>query len=235
MNRLVGLPKNIHCIIIPSVLLFFFLTGCVVSSSKYQSLEVEHQSLKEETVQLEEDNLQLKDELDELQTASSELTSQKEDQEHNMQKMIDGLQDAVEAKSVEIDVLEDTLQVKLVDRLFFAPGSASMTQEGRKILARIAPILKDAKDHEIRVVGHCDRFPPGANLSKTYPSNWELSASRAIAIIQVLQWGYGIDPARMVAEGVAHYRPQKMENPEKDTRATNRVVEILLTASPDSQ
>jgi chemotaxis protein MotB len=235
MNKLMGLPKNIHCIIIPSVLLFFFLTGCVVSSSKYQSLEVEHQSLKEETVQLEEDNLQLKDELDELQTASSELTLQKENQEHNMQKMIDGLQDAVEAKSVEIDVLEDTLQVKLVDQLFFAPGSASMTREGRKILARIAPILKDAKDHEIRVVGHCDRFPPGANLSKTYPSNWELSASRAIAIIQVLQWGHGIDPTRLVAEGVAHYRPLKMEDPEKDTRATNRVVEILLTTSPGSQ
>ncbi len=227
MNKLMGLPKNIHCIIIPSVLLFFFLTGCV-SSSKYQSLEVEHQTLKEETDQLE-------DELDELQTASNELTQQKEDQEHNMQKMIDGLQDAVEVKSVEIDVLENTLQVKLVDQLFFAPGSASMTREGRKILARIAPILKDAKDQEIRVVGHCDRFPPGANLSKTYPSNWELSASRAIAIIQVLQWGHGIDPIRLVAEGVAHYRPLKMEDPEKDTRATNRVVEILLTTSPGSQ
>ncbi len=228
MNRLLGLAKNFHCIVIPSVLLFFFLTGCV-SSSKYQSLEVEHQSLKEETVQLEDDNLQLKDELDELQTASSELTSQKEDQEHNMQKIIDGLQDAVEAKSVEIDVLEDTLQVKLVDRLFFAPGSASMTREGRKILARIAPILKDAKDHEIRVVGHCDRFPPGASLSKTYPSNWELSASRAIAIIQVLQWGHGIDPTRLVAEGVAHYRPLKMENPEKANLSIDNTKSLHLS------
>jgi len=234
MNKLMGLSKNIHYIIIPFVLLFFFLTGCV-SSSKYKSLEVENQSLKEDTVQLEDDNQQLKDELDELQTASSELTLQKENQEQDMQKMIDGLQDAVEAKSVEIDVLEDTLKVKLVDRLFFAPGSASITQEGRKILASIAPILKDAGDREIRVIGHCDKFPPGAKLSKTYPSNWELSASRAIAIIQILQWGHGIDPARLVAEGVAHYRPLKMEDPEKDTRATNRVVEILLTTSQDSQ
>jgi chemotaxis protein MotB len=230
MGRLTGLAKNIHCIIIPSVFLFFFLTGCV-SSSKYQALEVEHQTLKEDTDLLEEDNQALRNELDELKTASSEL----KDQEHNMRKMIDGLQDAVEAKSGEIELLEDTLKLKLVDRLFFAPGSASITPQGRKILARIAPILKDAQDHEIRVVGRCDKLPPGSKLSKTYPSNWELSASRAIAIIQVLQWGYGIDPTRMVAEGVAHYRPVKMENPKKDVRATNRVVEILLTTSPGSQ
>jgi chemotaxis protein MotB len=234
MGRLLGLTKNIHCIIIPSVLLFFFLTGCV-SSSKYKALEVEHQSLKEDTAQLEDDNLQLADELDDLKTASNDLTRQKEDQEHNMRKMIDGLQDAVEAKSGEIELLEDTLKLKLVDRLFFAPGSASISPQGRKILARIAPILKDAKDQEIRVVGRCDKLPPGSELKKTYPSNWELSASRSIAIIQVLQWGYGIDPARMVAVGVAHYKPLKMNNPKKDERATNRVVEILLTPSPGSQ
>ena len=227
MNRTVGLAKDIHCIIIPSVLLFFFLTGCV-SSSKYQSLEVEHQSLKDEKAQLE-------DELNGLKTASAELTRRKEDQEHNMHKMIDELQDAVKAKSGEIELLEGTLKVKLVDRLFFASGSATISPEGSKILARIAPILKDAEGREIRVVGHCDHFPPGSKLSKTYPSNWELSSSRAIAIIQVLQWRYGINPTRMVAEGVAHYRPVRIENPKKDTRATNRVVEILLTSSPSSQ
>jgi chemotaxis protein MotB len=229
MNRLSGLTKKIHCIVIPSVLVFFFLTGC--ASSKYQALEVEHQSLKDEAAQLEEDNQLLRDELEELKTASAEM----KDQEHNLQKMIDGLQDTVEAKSGEIELLEGTLRVKLVDRLFFAPGSTSVTPEGRKILARIAPILKGAKDQEIRVVGHCDKLPPGANLSKAYPSNWELSTSRAIAIIQVLQWGYGIDPTRMVAEGVAHYRPLKNENAKKNARAKNRVVEILLITSPGSQ
>lgn len=227
MSRLSGLAKNLQWIIIPSVLLFFFLTGCV-SSSTYKSLEVEHQSLKDEKVQLE-------DELYGLRTASADMTRQKEDQEHNMRKMIAGLQDTVEAKSVEIGMLENTLKVRLVGRLFFAPGSASISPQGRKILSRIAPILKDAKNQEIRVVGHCDHFPPGANLSKTYPSNWELSTSRAVAIIRVLQWGYGIDPTRMVAQGVAHYRPLRTENPKKDARARNRVVEILLTPYPSSQ
>jgi chemotaxis protein MotB len=234
MNKFLGLAKNIHCIIIPSVLLFFFLTGCV-SSSKFQALEVENQSLQEDASQLEDDNLQLTDELDELQTASSQLTRRKDDQEHNMKKMIDGLQDAVEAKSGEIELLEDTLRLKLIDRLFFASGSASITPQGKKILSRIAPILKDAKYQEIRVIGRCDERPPGPNLKKIYPSNWELSASRAIAIIQVLQWGYGIDPTRMVAVGVAHYKPVKTVNPKKDVRATNRVVEILLTPSLGSR
>lgn len=230
MGRLTRLAIGIRFIIFPALFLFFVLTGCV-SSSTYQSLEVEHQSLKNEAAQLEEDNQALRNKLEEAKATSSEL----KDQEHNMKKMINGLQDTVEAKSGEIQLLEDTLKVKLVDRLFFAPGSTTITPKGRKILARIAPMLKNAKDHEIRVVGHADRLPPGSNLAKTYPSNWELSASRAIAIVQVLQWGYGIDPTRIVVEGVAHYRPIRLDNPKRDKRATNRVVEILLTPSASSQ
>ena len=117
--------------------------------------------------------------------------------------------------------------------LFFASGSADVTGRGSDILARIAPTLQNAENQAIRIIGHADSIPIGKKLSATYPSNWELSTARATAIIQILQWGYGIRPERLVAEGVAHYRPLVMETNEN--RASNRVVEIILTAMTDRE
>jgi len=232
MNKLIISIKSIHCIIYASLFFLFILSGCV-STSKYQSLKTEHDLLQDEKVELEESNRKLKLETYDLKNKSRDLARLNEDQEQ-MQVEIAELKETIEAKTVQIDSLEDTLKVNLVDKvdkLFFKPGSAEVSREGKMTLARIAPILKDAKDKEIRVVGHCDELPPGTELSKKYRTNWELSVARATAIVQILQWGYGIDPSRMVAEGVAHYKPIDTENKEKD-RASNRVVEIFLTPTP---
>ena len=229
MNKLIISIKSIHCIIYASLFFLLVLSGCV-STSKYQSLKTEHDLLQDEKVELEESNRKLKLEADALKNKSRDLARLDEDQEQ-MQVEIAELKEAIEAKTVQVDFLEDTLKVNLVDKLFFKTGSAEVSRKGKKILARIAPILKDANDKEIRVVGHCDNLPPGTELSKKYRTNWELSVARATAIVQILQWGYGIDPSRMVAEGVAHYKPINTENKKKD-RASNRVVEIFLTPTP---
>ena len=230
MNKLIISIKSIHCIIYASLFFLLVLSGCV-STSKYQSLKTEHDLLQDEKVELEESNRKLKLEADALKNKSRDLARLDEDQEQ-MQVEIAELKEAIEAKTVQVDFLEDTLKVNLVDKLFFKTGSAEVSRKGKKILARIAPILKDANDKEIRVVGHCDNLPPGTELSKKYRTNWELSVARATAIVQILQWGYGIDPSRMVAEGVAHYKPINTENKKKD-RASNRVVEIFLTPTID--
>lgn len=229
MNKLIISIKSIHCIIYASLFFLLVLSGCV-STSKYQSLKTEHDLLQDEKVELEESNRKLKLEADDLKNKSRDLARLNEDQEQ-MQVEIAELKEAIEVKTVQVDFLEDTLKVNLVDKLFFKTGSAEVSRKGKKTLARIAPILKDAKDKEIRVVGHCDNLPPGTELSKKYRTNWELSVARATAIVQILQWRYGIDPSRMVAEGVAHYKPINTENKKKD-RASNRVVEIFLTPTP---
>jgi chemotaxis protein MotB len=229
MNKLIISIKSIHCIIYASLFFLLVLSGCV-STSKYQSLKTEHDLLQDEKVELEESNRKLKLEADDLKNKSRDLARLNEDQEQ-MEVEIAELKEAIEVKTLQVDFLEDTLKVNLVDKLFFKTGSAEVSRKGKKTLARIAPILKDAKDKEIRVVGHCDNLPPGIELSKKYRTNWELSVARATAIVQILQWGHGIDPSRMVAEGVAHYKPINTGNKKKD-RASNRVVEIFLTPAP---
>ncbi|MFH1674727.1 MAG: OmpA family protein [Pseudomonadota bacterium] len=191
-----------------------------MSTSQYKTLESEYGALQKE-------NQQLKADLDEQKGLRAKAIEAKEMQEQTMQEMIAELQEEIDAKLIRIQMLENCLTVELVEKLLFESASAKVSREGRKLLARIAPILKNAGDQEIRIVGHTDELPPSAKTKKKYPSNWELSTARATSVIRILQWGYGIDPNRLVAEGVAHYRPLKMEN-DQGVRTKNRTVEILL-------
>ena len=161
------------------------------------------------------------------------LAKEKNEQERVMKEMIESLKAEIEDKTVQIEMLEKRLRITIVDRLFFASGSAEVNSTGQDILARIAPSLQNAENQEIRIVGHADSVPIGKKLSATYLSNWELSTARATSIVRILQWGYDIAPERLVAEGVAQYRPLVMETVEN--RASNRVVEIILTSMTDKQ
>ena len=237
--------KSDQFIIYLFVLSLLVLSGCV-STSKYQALQTEYDSLQtdRDALQTDHDALnkeknELQTEVDELQKENIELTSQNESQievsqtmiadfKEESQTTIDELKEEIDANTDQISALEEKLKANLVDKIIFESGSAKVTKEGRKILFRIAPILKVAEDKEIHIVGHCDRLPPGAELSKKYRTNWELSTARATAIAQILQWGYGIDPYRMYAVGVAHYRSLDTES-EKKISEKNRVVEIFLT------
>jgi chemotaxis protein MotB len=214
--------------IILSVLFIVFIAGGCVSSSKYKALESQHMMLQEENRELNARTISLNEQITQVRDQNAQLAQQKRDQERLMNQMIEDLKTEVSNKSVQIEMMEESLQLKAIEKLFFESGSAVVSRPGRSILARIAPTLKEANEKEIRIVGHADQIPIGEKLAEKYPSNWELSTARATAIAQILQWGYGIDPKRIVTEGVAHYRPLVMET-EKN-RATNRVVEIILTS-----
>lgn len=216
MRKIMTIIRTTWFILLSSLLLCFIVSGCV-SSRNYRDLENSCAKMELELTQAEEDK--------------ARLVKQKKEQEELMNRVIESLKEEIEYKFAEIEMLEERLKITFVEKLFFKSGSAEVNQKGREILSRIAPTLKNAEDQEIRIVGHADSIPIGKKLSATYLSNWELSTARATAIIQILQWGYGINPERLVAEGVAHYRPLVMETDEN--RASNRVVEIILTPMSD--
>ena len=205
-----------------SLMTVFIISGCV-SSRKYQDLEKNYATTQQ-------DNAALQREVEQVRAQNAQLAQQKAEQEKIMNEMIASLKAELADKSIEIQQIKDKLVLTIVDRLFFESGSAEVNREGRDILARIAPTLKNADSQEIRVVGHADSIPIGEALSAKFLSNWELSTARATAIIQILQWGYNIAPQRLVAEGVGHHRPVVMET--NKNRAFNRVVEIVLTKMP---
>ena len=76
----------------------------------------------------------------------------------------------------------------------------------------------------MRVDGHTD-IRPIANVQ--FPSNWELSAARAIAVVQYMIQR-GVSPQRLVAAGFGEFQPLDSEKSDEAFRR-NRRIELKLT------
>jgi chemotaxis protein MotB len=115
--------------------------------------------------------------------------------------------------------------------VFFDSGSAAIRPEGRAELDKLAGALLDL-DKQIpaeiawvlRIDGHTDIRPIS---SGQYPSNWELSAARAIAVVQYLA-SKGVSPQRLVAAGFGEFQPLDNDKTE-DAFRRNRRIELKLT------
>ncbi len=114
---------------------------------------------------------------------------------------------------------------------FFASGSATLSEEGKKILGGdLLKLFNDKyKDFNITVEGHTDDNPIS---TLQFPSNWELSTGRAAAVVRFFM-SQGIPPARLSAAGYADTFP-KIANrdnagkPIAANQAQNRRVIIKL-------
>jgi chemotaxis protein MotB len=115
--------------------------------------------------------------------------------------------------------------------VFFDPGQAVVKPEGLAELDKLASALTELNRQiptdipwVLRVDGHTD-VRPIANFQ--FPSNWELSAARAIAVVQYLI-GKGISPQRLVAAGFGEFQPLEAGATE-DAYRRNRRIELKLT------
>ena len=136
------------------------------------------------------------------------------------------------------DVLGDRKDIRVEGDRFvfqsevlFSSGSSDMVGIGRDQISRLATTLKDIAsrippniDWVLRVDGHTDRIP--ISTSK-FPSNWELSVARALAVVKLLIED-GLPPHRLAAAGFGEYRPLDKSNTRGSLRR-NRRIEFKLT------
>ena len=137
------------------------------------------------------------------------------------------LQKEIADKKVRVTADARGVVISLASDYYYSSGEAALTSEARDILIKIFTIL-DTIPNNIRIEGHTDNLPivPGSALSVRYPTNWELSAQRAINVLKSLE-SDGISPKRLSALGYADNRPLK-SNETVGGRAFNRRVEIII-------
>jgi chemotaxis protein MotB len=135
------------------------------------------------------------------------------------------LDSEIKAGRIQVSELQGKVTVRMAERVLFPSGSATVSREGRATLAKIAGAFKDVKGRIIRVEGHTDSVPI---KTARFPSNWELSSARAIAVVRILQ-EHGVDPTLLGAAGYAQYQPLA-SNENEEGRAQNRRIEISLAA-----
>jgi chemotaxis protein MotB len=77
------------------------------------------------------------------------------------------------------------------------------------------------------VEGHTDDVPIGLVFIEKYPTNWELSAARAVGVVRFLQEKGWLEPKRLSAVGYSYYKPVA-SNDTAEGRRQNRRIEIIL-------
>lgn len=143
--------------------------------------------------------------------------------------LMSSLSDEIKAGRVQVHELQGKLSVRMAEKVLFPTGSATISREGQSTLKAVAAGLQAVKGRIIRVEGHTDNVPI---RNERFPSNWELSAGRAIAVVRFFQ-AQGIEPARLGAAGYAEFQPIA-PNDSAEGRAQNRRIEISLALPPSA-
>ncbi|MCA5895124.1 flagellar motor protein MotB [Isoptericola sp. NEAU-Y5] len=132
---------------------------------------------------------------------------------------------------VRFEIDERGLTVRLVSAdTFFSSSSADLTSDARKVLKVVGPTLKPTP-YEIRVEGHADEI---ALHHSFYPTNWELSAARATAVLRHLVSMRVTDAEKIAAVGFGSARPLAEGRDAKSLAANRRVDVVVLSAEPEA-
>ncbi len=141
------------------------------------------------------------------------------------------IQKRVEAKGLEKYVKfrgdERGLIVSLAtDKVLFPKGQAELSPKALQIIDAVADAVRGIPN-TISVEGHTCDLPV---VSEKYPSNWELSTSRATAVVRHFVEEAWISPERLSAAGYADSKPLVPNTSEKN-RSLNRRVDIIILNS----
>ena len=129
------------------------------------------------------------------------------------------------AGQVKVNEDERGAVITISDMVLFARGKAEFNEAGKELLLQISDMLRQF-DYHVKVEGHTDSEPIN---SERFKSNWELSTSRASAIVRFFIESR-LPPDQLSAEGYAEFRPVNT-NETAVGRAENRRVEIVYERS----
>jgi len=146
------------------------------------------------------------------------------------QRVSQGLATAIAQKVVTLQPAPDHLTLRISSETLFRSGTVALRPESRDILEQIVAVLHTVPDYLCRVDGHTDDGPMTGAARERFPSHWELSAVRAVALVRFFQ-ERNIPAERLVASGHAFHRPLA-PNTTPEGRAQNRRIEISLIPPP---
>ena len=126
-------------------------------------------------------------------------------------------------EEVQTEITERGLVVHIMESALFEEGSADLLNRTTDILDIIYEQIAERPNH-IRIEGHTD---DRQIKSIGFPSNWELSTSRATSVVRYFIENYNLPPNKLSALGYGEYRPIRPNN-TIENRAKNRRVDVVI-------
>src|SRR5580700_10076861 len=133
------------------------------------------------------------------------------------------LESEIKSGKVEINLEPRGLVVSLKQTAFFPSGADVIDPSTYPIMEKLVNALKGISN-PLRIEGHTDSMPIH---SPRFRSNWELSAARSIAMMELLSKRFSVDEKRMAIVGFADTEPEA-PNDTPEGRAKNRRVDIVI-------
>ena len=127
------------------------------------------------------------------------------------------------SSKISTNIDQRGLVIRVSESAFFDLGSADLRPEAFAVLDLISEFLISIPNH-VRIEGYTDNLP----ISNTrFPSNWELSVTRATVCVRYLIERHDFPPDRISALGYGQYRPIAA-NESSEGRKKNRRVDIVV-------
>jgi len=215
-------------------LLFAGGVACGIPKSQYDALEAKEQKEKADA---DKEIAELKAKITELEGRSGQLDEQtkKELDELRAQKaaaesraklfddFVQKFKSMIDAGKLDITTRRGQIVLALATDVLFDEGKTDIKAEGKTAIGEVASTLKGVGGRRFQVAGHTDTFPIH---NKEFPSNWELSTARAVAVVKLLV-ERGVKADQLSAAGYAEFDPSQ-SNKDNTGRAKNRRIEIVL-------
>ncbi len=115
----------------------------------------------------------------------------------------------------------------LADDSLYSTGSAELPPKTQRLLDEIDAVFVPTRS-DLRVEGNTDNVPI---QTANYPTNWELSAERAIGVTRYLVEQKRLSPLRVSVAGYGEYRPRNRNESPYDRRFNRRVDLVILNAA----
>ena len=166
----------------------------------------------------------MKKRLEELRRAQAAA----ERRAQQMRNLVERFRKMADAGQLEVAVRRGRMVLQLPNDVLFDSGRAAVKEEGKATIQQVASILKTINDRQFQIAGHTDNEPI---QSSSYPSNWYLSTSRAIKVVEILV-DEGVDPKALSACGYGEFDPIA-SNDNAQNKAKNRRIEIVIQPNVD--
>lgn len=134
-----------------------------------------------------------------------------------------GLEAELKSGKLQMKLDARGLVISLREATFFGSGDDALSPACLPILTRIAQVVRELPN-SVRLEGHTDSRP--IHTSR-FHSNWDLSAARSVALLEILRDKFGIPESRMAVAGYADNAPTDTNDTEEG-RAHNRRVDLVL-------
>jgi chemotaxis protein MotB len=180
-----------------------------------------------ESIRKSMDNLGAKD--DYIQTLQKQI-SYKDSLNMALVMNLKGAIGNLEDEDINIKVDKGVVYIDISDKLLFKSGSYDVTEKAKRVLGKVATVLKNQPDIEFMIEGHTDNVPYKGN--GILVDNWDLSVKRSTTIVRLLQVEYGIPPQKMSAAGRGEYNPLNNNN-NPEAKAQNRRTRIVILPQLD--